>query len=91
MIVDTLVLGAVNRKHLRPDDFDLGEEAGKPIALLNDAARKRFLALYEQRMLTRVDHLSRPMTYRGAVHAQARQVVNYIKDPANGYEPVLLK
>lgn len=91
VIVDTLVLGAVNRKHLRPDDFDLGEEAGKPIALLNDAARKRFLALYEQRMLTRIDHLSRPMTYRGAIHAQARQVVNYIKDPENGYEPVLLK
>lgn len=87
VVVDTLVLGAVNRRHLRPDDF----EVGRPIALLNDAARKRFLALYEQRMLTGITHLSRSMTYRGAVHAQARQVVNYIKEPRNGYEPVLLK
>ncbi len=91
VIVDTLVLGTLNRRRVRPEDFELGEEAGKPIALLNDDARKRFLALYEQRMLTRITHLSREMTYRGAVHAQARQVVNYIKDPRNGYEPVLLK
>ena len=69
----------------------MGEEDGKPIALLGDDARKRFLALYEGRMMTRITHLDRAMTYRGALHAQARQVVNYVEDPKRGYEPVLLK
>ncbi len=91
VIVDTLVLGVVNRGQIKPEDFDLGEEDGKPIALLNDGARKRFLALYEARMLTKITHLDRPMSYRGALHAQARQVVNYLRDPERGYEPVLLK
>jgi CRISPR/Cas system-associated endonuclease Cas1 len=79
--VDTLVLGAVNRGQMRPEDFEVGEEDGRPIALLNDHARKRFLALYEGRMMTRITHLDRAMTNRGALHAQARQVVNYVKDP----------
>lgn len=91
VIVDTLVLGAVNRGRIQPEDFVLGEENGKPIALLTDDARKRFLALYESRMLTQITHLSRSMTYRGAVHSQARQIVNYLKDPERGYDPVLLK
>lgn len=91
VIVDTLVLGAVNRGQIQTEDFVLGEENGKPIALLTDDARKRFLALYESRMLTRITHLSRSMTYRGAVHAQARQIVNYLKDHERGYDPVLLK
>lgn len=90
-IVDSLVLGAVNRGNIRAEDFEIGEEDGKPKALLNDAARKRFLALYETRMLTQITHLSRPMSYRGTLHAQARQIVNFIRDPQRGYEPVLLK
>ena len=91
MIVDLLVLGCVNQRRITPDDFEIGEQDGKPIALLSDEARKRFLALYEQRMLTQIEHLSRPMTYRGVLHAQARQIVNYIKNSQRGYEPVLLK
>lgn len=90
-VVDTLVMGAINRAQITPGDFDLGSEDGKPIALLRDDARKRFLALYEARMVTSITHLGRSMTYRGALHAQARQVVNYIKDPKRHYEPVLLK
>ncbi len=90
-VVDTLVLGAVNRGLVKPEDFEVGEEGGKPVALLNDAARKRFLALYEGRMLTGITHLDRKVTYRGALHTQARQIVNYIRDPERGYEPVLLK
>lgn len=89
--MDVLVLGSVNQRRISPEDFEVGEEDGKPIALLTDEARKRFLALYEQRMMTPITHLSRKMTYRGAVHAQARQIVNYIRNPENGYEPVLLK
>lgn len=91
VIVDILVLSCVNRGRMKADDFEIGDEEGKPIALLNDDARKRFFALYEQRMTTPITHLSRSMTYRGAVHAQARQIVNYIKNPERGYEPVLLK
>jgi len=90
-VVDTLVMGVINRGQIKPEDFDLGKEDGKPIALLRDDARKRFLALYEARMMVQITHLGRPMTYRGALHSQARQVVNYIKDPGRGYEPVLLK
>lgn len=91
VIVDVLVLGCLNQRRISPEDFEIGEQDGKPIALLTDEARKRFLALYEQRMMTPITHLSRSMTYRGAVHAQARQIVNYIKNPRRGYEPVLLK
>ena len=90
-VVDTLVMGVINRGQIKPEDFEIGTDDGKPIALLNDDARKRFLALYEARMMVPITHLDRPMTYRGALHAQARQVVNYIKDPGRGYEPVLLK
>jgi len=91
VVVDLLVIGAVNRGHLAAGDFDLGEEGGRPIALLADAARKRFLALYERRMLTPVTHLSRQMTYRMALHAQARQVVDCLTGRREAYEPVLLK
>lgn len=89
-VVDLLVIGAVNRRRMRPEDFEIGQEEGRPIALLNDDARKRFLGLYEHRMLTGINHLSRAMTYRGALHAQARQIVNCIKDSDRVYEPVLL-
>lgn len=91
VIVDLLVLGCVNQRRLSLDDFEIGEQNEKPIALLTNEARKRFLALYEQRMMTPITHLSRPMTYRGALHAQARQIVNYIRNPQRGYEAVLLK
>lgn len=89
-VVDLLVLGAANRGHIVDDDFEVGQEDGEPIALLKDGPRKRFLGLYERRMLTRISHLSRNMTYREALHAQARQVSRYLEDPSNGYEPVLL-
>lgn len=89
-VVDLLVIGAVNRRQMRSEDFEVGQENGKPIALLRDDPRKRFLSLYEHRMLTHINHLSRMMTYRGALHAQARQVVNCIKDADRVYQPVLL-
>lgn len=90
-VVDALVIATFNRRRISVEDFEHSEEGGKPIALLTDDARKRFLALYEQRMLTGIEHLSRQMNYRAALHAQARQIVNFIKDPANDYDPVLLK
>jgi len=90
-VVDLLVLGAVNRDQVRVENFELGQEENKPIALLKEDPRKRFLGLYEKRMMTRITHLSRTMTYRTAVHTQARQVANYVKDPDRAYEAVLLR
>jgi len=90
-VVDTLVLGAINTGRLRREDFDLSEETGESVALLNAEARKKFLRLYENRMATKITHLGRSMSYRAALHAQARQVVNYIRSPSGGYEPILLK
>ncbi len=89
-VVDLLVLGAVNRGHICNDDFEFGQEEGKPIVLLKEDARKRFLGLYETRMLTQISHLSRTMTYRETLHEQARQIVKCLEDPGRDYEPVLL-
>ena len=89
-VVDTLVLGAINRGQLRREDFDMSEDDGKSVALLTDEARKRFLGLYENRMATEITHLGRSMSYRAALHAQARQIVNCIRNPSSEYETVLL-
>jgi CRISPR-associated protein Cas1 len=89
-VVDLIVLGAVNRGQMRHEDFEVGQEAGEPIALLKEDARKRFFGLYEYRMLTQITHRSRTITYREALHTQARQVVDRIKDRKLVYEPVLL-
>jgi CRISP-associated protein Cas1 len=89
-VVDLLVRGAVNRGHIRREHFEVGQEAGEPIASLKEDARKRFFGLYEHRMLTQINHRSRAMTYREALRTQARQVVNSIKDRKLVYDPVLL-
>ncbi|GAB4440188.1 MAG: CRISPR-associated endonuclease Cas1 [Anaerolineae bacterium] len=56
-VVDWVVLRAVNRRALTPEDFEPGkDEEGRATVLMTDAARARFLTLYETRMATKIVH-----------------------------------
>lgn len=56
-VVDWVVLRAVNRRDLTPEDFEPGkDEEGRATVLMTDAARARYLTLYETRMATKIVH-----------------------------------
>ncbi len=91
VIVDSLVLGLVNRRRLSPDDFVVSS-GPNPSCQLTSSGRKTFLKAYEHRMLTRFNHAGsgRNVTYRVGLKLQARALADDLlgRDP---YRPIVWK
>jgi CRISPR-associated protein Cas1 len=91
LIVDAMVLSALNRKALSLDDF-----ASEPVShavSLTDDGRRKFLRLYEQKKQSKFKHpvMGRQCTYQEAFEIQARLVAKYLMSETDKYPPLILK
>jgi CRISPR-associated protein Cas1 len=91
LVVDALVLAAVNRKALALGDFTT-EPISQAVAL-GDEGRRQFLRLYEQKKQSKFKHpvLGRQCTYQEAFEMQARLLAKYLMGETEQYPPLVLK
>ncbi|MFK8186280.1 MAG: type I-D CRISPR-associated endonuclease Cas1d [Phormidesmis sp.] len=91
LVVDAMVLSAINRNALNLDDF-VSEPLSGAVAL-TDEGRKTFLRLYEVKKQSKFKHpvLGRQCTYQEAFEIQARLLGKYLMDETEQYPPLVLK
>lgn len=92
VIVDSTVLRLIAMRIITPEDFDYPEHPTPMCRLLPDA-RRRFLAAYEQRMLTLMTHSGsgRRVSYRVATILQAQSLAGELLGHQARYVPVVWK
>ena len=91
LVVDTMVLSALNRKALTSEDF-----ASEPVShavSLTDEGRRKFLRLYEQKKQSKFKHpvMGRQCTYQEAFEIQTRLLAKYLMGEIEKYPPLVLK
>jgi len=97
---DRLVLGLINRKAVKPDDFvyrkkppaefaDEKEMKTKRPVEMKPVTSRTFISAYEQMMNRRVAYapLDKEITYRWLIMNQVRRFGQYLEDPERGYKP----
>lgn len=91
LIVDAMVLSAINRKALVPDDFS-SEPVSHAVSLTDDGRRK-FLRLYEQKKQSKFKYpvMGRQFTYQETFEIQARLLAKYLMGETEQYPPLVLK
>lgn len=91
LVVDTIVLGAINKRSLTPDDFTT-EPVSNAVSLSTDGLRT-FLRLYEQKKQSKFKHpvMGRQCTYQEAFEIQARLLAKYLMGETDQYPPLVLK
>jgi CRISP-associated protein Cas1 len=91
LIVDAMVLSALNRKAIVPEDF-VSEPLSRAVSLSNEARRK-FLTLYEEKKQSKFTHpvMGRKCTYQEAFELQARLLAKFLMDETDKYPPLVLK
>lgn len=87
-LVDSLVLGLINRRLLRQEDFE--KKAGGGVHLRRRGLRV-FLREFEERMETEVTtpDIGRPLSYRKRFEVQARRMADLILGKDQTYRPFL--
>ncbi|MEO1353977.1 MAG: type I-D CRISPR-associated endonuclease Cas1d [Cyanobacteria bacterium J06635_15] len=91
IVVDAVVLNAVNRQVLTLDDFV--QEPISQATTLSDEGRKKFLRLYEQKKQSKFKHpvMQRQCTYQEAFEIQARLLAKYLMEETDKYPPLVLR
>jgi CRISP-associated protein Cas1 len=91
LVVDAMVLSAVNRRSLLVSDFTTEPLSGA--VSLVDEGRRTFLRLYEQKKQSEFKHpvMGRKCTYQEAFEIQARLLAKYLMDETDKYPPLILK
>ncbi|NJN63234.1 MAG: type I-D CRISPR-associated endonuclease Cas1 [Coleofasciculaceae cyanobacterium RL_1_1] len=91
LVVDAMVLSALNRQQFKPDDFQ--SELLSGAVKLTDEGRKRFLRFYEQKKQSEFKHpvMKRKCNYREAFEIQARLLSKYLMGQTEVYPPLILK
>lgn len=91
LVVDAMVLSALNRKVLVPSDFTT-EPLSKAVSL-SDEGRRTFLRAYEQKKQSKFKHpvLQKQCTYQEAFEIQARLLGKYLMSETDKYPPLILK
>ncbi|MBD2361803.1 type I-D CRISPR-associated endonuclease Cas1 [Anabaena minutissima FACHB-250] len=91
LVVDAVVLSALNKRLLTPTDF-VTEPLSGAVSLIPEA-RKTFLKLYQQKKLSEFKHpvLGRKCTYQEAFELQARLMSKYLMGETEKYPPLVLK
>lgn len=84
-IVDSLVMGLVNRKLLRREDFEPGE--GEAV-LLTRPGMRTFIREFEDRMETQITvaEIGRPLSYRKMFEVQAHRLRRLIEGQEDSYQ-----
>lgn len=99
---DRLILGLINRKALRPDDFifrspppaefvDEEEMKEKRPVEMKPGISRTFIAAYEEMMKRSITYppLNKKITYRWLILQQVRFFGDYLENPEKGYRPFL--
>jgi len=91
LVVDAIVLAAINRRSLTPADFTT-EPLSRAVSL-SDEGRRAFLRLYEQKKQSQFKHpvMGRQCTYQEAFEIQARLLAKYLMGETEQYPPLVLK
>lgn len=91
LVVDAMVLAAINRRSLTPADFTTEPLSGA--VSLSDDGRRTFLRLYEQKKQSQFKHpvMSKQCTYQEAFEIQARLLAKYLMEETEQYPPLVLK
>jgi CRISPR-associated protein Cas1 len=91
IVVDAVVLSALNRRSLVPSDF-VTEPVSGAVSLTPDGLRS-FLRLYEQKKLSKFKHpvLQTQCTYQEVFEIQARLMAKYLLGETDQYPPLILK
>ncbi|MEA5569171.1 type I-D CRISPR-associated endonuclease Cas1d [Anabaena sp. UHCC 0399] len=91
IVVDAVVLSALNKRLLTPTDF-VTEPLSGAVSLIPEG-RKTFLKLYQQKKLSEFKHpvLGRKCTYQEAFELQARLMSKYLMGETEKYPPLVLK
>lgn len=91
LVVDAMVLAALNRKVLSPQDFE--SEPVSNAVRLSEPGRRLFLRLYEEKKQSRFKHpvLGRQCTYQEAFELQGRLLGKYLMAETEQYPPLVLK
>ncbi len=97
---DRLVLGLINRKVVKPDDFiyrkkppaefiDEHEMKSKRPVEMKPAISRAFVSSYEQMMRRRIfyEPLGKEIEYRWLILNQVRQFGKFLENPKNDYKP----
>ncbi|UBF30656.1 type I-D CRISPR-associated endonuclease Cas1d (plasmid) [Kovacikia minuta CCNUW1] len=91
LVVDAMVLAAINRRSLTPTDFSTEPLSGA--VSLSDDGRRTFLRLYEQKKQSQFKHpvMAKQCTYQEAFEIQARLLAKYLMGETDQYPPLVLK
>lgn len=91
LIVDAVVLNAINRRILKPSDF-IKEPISGAVSLTKDGLHT-FLRLYQEKKLTKFKHpvMQKQETYQEAFETQARLLGKYLMGETEKYTPLILK
>jgi CRISPR-associated protein Cas1 len=91
LVVDSVVLSALNRRMLTPDDFVV-EPLSAAVSLGKDGLRA-FLRLYEQKKQSKFKHpvLGTQCSYQEAFEIQVRLLAKYLMGETEKYPPLILK
>ena len=99
---DRLVLGLINKKVIRPDDFvyrkkppsnfvDEEEMKAKRPVEMKPAISRAFISAYEEMMKRSLNYppLEKKITYRWLILQQVRSFARYLEDPQRSYRPFI--
>ena len=91
LIVDSLVLGAINRKIFKPSDFQT-EPISNAVSLTKEKLHE-FLRLYQEKKLTKFTHpvLKIKKSYQETFEIQARLLGKYLMGETDKYPPLIVK
>lgn len=91
LVVDAVVLAAINKRSLVPEDFE--QEPISGAVRLSDEGRRTFLRLYEQKKQSAFKHpvLQRKCTYQEAFEVQARLLAKFLMGSTDKYPPLILR
>ncbi|MGQ4646190.1 type I-D CRISPR-associated endonuclease Cas1d [Lyngbya aestuarii] len=91
LVVDAVVVSAVNRKFLKLTDFT-SEPVSNAVSLTSEGL-KVFLRLYEQKKQSKFKHpvLKRQCTYQEAFEIQARLLGKYLMGEIEKYPPLVVR
>jgi CRISPR-associated protein Cas1 len=89
LLVDSVVINAINRGLLGPSDF----VARAGAVALTPAGRRRFIEAYEQRMATLITHpvFGYQVSYRRALEVQVRLFARALRGEVPRYMPFLVR
>ena len=91
LVVDAMVLGLINRRVLKVEDFVTEPVSGA--VSLTDEGRRTFLRAYEQKKQSEFKHpvLGRKVSYQESFEVQGRLLAKFLMGETEVYPPLVLR